>query len=40
MLKIHQNDWRLRLCPRPHWGAYVAGKRGGEGDGLRDRAGE
>jgi len=23
-LKMHQNRWRLELCPRPHWGAYIA----------------
>jgi len=22
--KMHQNRFRLRLCPRPHWGAYSA----------------
>ena len=22
--KMHQNRFRLGLCPRPHWGAYSA----------------
>ena len=47
-LKMHQNRWRLGLCPRPHWGTlqlspkpprWIKG-RGGDGSGKEGREGE
>jgi len=48
-LRMHQNRWRLGLCPRPHWGSlqrsprppsWIQGVlllRGGEGKGREGK---
>jgi len=36
-LKMHQNRWRLGLCPRPHWGSLACSPDTLDGGGKRGK---